>query len=118
MKPYLCYWAFLFFLPVLARAQQQVDRLIVVSTDGLRWQEVFGGMDSGIAVQKAFNQGDSAALFEKYGHPDAEERRKRLLPFFWNTITGQGQIYGNRNYGNYVNTANKYWFSYPGYNEI
>jgi arylsulfatase A-like enzyme len=41
-----------------------------------------------------------------------------LLPFVWSTISKQGQIYGNRAYGNLVNTANKMWFSYPGYNEV
>ena len=50
--------------------------------------------------------------------PSSEERRKLLMPFFWNTIAKQGQVYGNRRYSNNVNTANKYWFSYPGYNEI
>lgn len=108
----------LLFLPTLATAQQKWDHLIVITTDGLRWQEVFQGMDSGIAVQRNFNQGDSAALFKRYWHENRTERRRLLLPFLWNTLAAQGQIYGNRNKGNYVNTANKYWFSYPGYNEI
>jgi hypothetical protein len=46
------------------------------------------------------------------------ERRKKLLPFLWSTIDSSGQIYGNRNFGNKVNNANPYWFSYPGYSEI
>lgn len=108
----------LLFLPTALTAQQKVDRLIVVTTDGLRWQEVFQGIDSGIAVQRAFNQGDSAALFKKYGGANGIERRKKLLPFFWNTLVKQGQVWGNHATGNKVNTANKYWFSYPGYNEI
>jgi hypothetical protein len=41
-----------------------------------------------------------------------------LLPFLWNTISRHGQIYGNRTYGNNVDNANPYWFSYPGYSEI
>jgi arylsulfatase A-like enzyme len=40
------------------------------------------------------------------------------MPFFWNTIATKGQIYGNREKGSKVNVANRYWFSYPGYNEI
>jgi hypothetical protein len=40
------------------------------------------------------------------------------MPFLWNTIGTTGQIYGNRLLGNKVNTANPYWFSYPGYHEI
>jgi len=33
-------------------------------------------------------------------------------------IANQGQLYGNRKYGNKVNVTNQMWFSYPGYNEI
>ena len=40
------------------------------------------------------------------------------MPFLWSTIENNGQIYGNRNLDNKVNVANRYWFSYPGYNEI
>ena len=44
--------------------------------------------------------------------------RKSLLPFFWNTIATKGQLYGNRSLKSYVNCANPYWFSYPGYHEM
>jgi hypothetical protein len=40
------------------------------------------------------------------------------MPFFWTVIAKQGQLYGNRAYGNNVNCSNRMWFSYPGYNEI
>jgi hypothetical protein len=75
-------------------------------------------MDSAIANDKKFNQGDSAAIYQKYWSPDPLERRKKLMPFFWSSIESNGQIYGNRNYGNRIDNANPYWFSYPGYNEI
>ena len=42
----------------------------------------------------------------------------KLLPFFWSTIATQGQLHGNRLLGSKVNVKNRYWFSYPGYNEI
>jgi hypothetical protein len=96
----------------------QAENLIVITLDGLRWQEVFKGMDSAIANTKKFNEGDSAYLFEKYWAGDENERRKKLLPFLWSAIQSNGQIYGNRAYGNRVDNANPYWFSYPGYNEI
>jgi len=65
------------------------------------------------------NQGkDSVKLKDKYWSTSTQERRARLLPFFWNVIAKQGQLYGNRQEGNNVNTTNKMWFSYPGYNEI
>ncbi len=105
-------------LPAIAMSQQKADHLIVITTDGFRWQELFTGMDSVIANNAKFNQSDSAALFKKYWRNHAEERRKLVMPFFWNSLAPKGQVYGNRGYGNYVNTANPYHFSYPGYNEI
>ncbi|MHA8080073.1 phosphoglyceromutase [Aquirufa regiilacus] len=93
-------------------------RVIVIMTDGFRWQEVFGGMDSSIVKVKRFHHGDSARLVKQYWAPDAETRREKLLPFFWNTIAKQGQIHGNRSKGSLVNVANPYWFSYPGYSEL
>jgi hypothetical protein len=75
-------------------------------------------MDPAIANNQKFNQGDSAFIFKKYWSDDVNERRKKLLPFLWNTVSQHGQIYGNRNYGNNVDNANPYWFSYPGYSEI
>ncbi len=97
---------------------QTAENIIIITTDGLRWQEVFGGMDSAIANNKQFNQGDSAAIFKKYWSGSAESRRRKLMPFLWSTIQGNGQVYGNRNFGSKVDNANRYWFSYPGYSEI
>ncbi|HEY1869434.1 MAG TPA: alkaline phosphatase family protein, partial [Chitinophagaceae bacterium] len=47
-----------------------------------------------------------------------EERRKKLMPFFWNVIAKKGQVYGNRYFNNKVNTSNLYSLSYPGYSEM
>ena len=118
MKKNILKFCLVLFIPTLAVAQQKIENVIIVTTDGLRWQEVFKGMDTAIANQKKFNQGDSDHVFKKYWNNDKEVRRKLLLPFFWNTISARGQVYGNREFGNYVNNANPYWFSYPGYNEI
>jgi hypothetical protein len=94
------------------------QRLIIITTDGFRWQEVYNGMDATIASDKRFNQYDSAGIFNAYWDQSPEARRQKLLPFFWGTIAKQGQLYGNRKYGNKIDNANPYWFSYPGYSEI
>ncbi len=99
-------------------AQQKTENILIITTDGFRWQETFGGMDSAIANRKKYNHGDSTDIFKKYWSNDTNERRKKLLPFLWNTVASHGQIYGNRNFGNKVDNANPYWFSYPGYSEI
>lgn len=104
---------------LFARAQKSDDqRVIVITTDGFRWQEVFGGMDSSIVKIKRFHHGDSARLVATYGAQTPELRRKKLLPFFWGEFVSKGQIHGNRTQGSLVNVANPYWFSYPGYSEI
>jgi hypothetical protein len=105
-------------LPVFLFAQQKAENLIIITLDGFRWQEVFKGMDSVIANNPKFNEDDSEYIFKKYWHTDAETRREMLLPFLWSTIKQQGQIWGNRFYGNKIDNANRFWFSYPGYNEI
>ena len=103
---------------VSAVSQTVSENLIIVTTDGFRWEEVFGGMDSAIAKMPEFNLNQKKRLDEQYGGVTSEERRKKLLPFIWTTMAANGQIYGNRAYKNDVNNANPYWFSYPGYSEI
>lgn len=99
-------------------SQSKPHRVIVIMTDGLRWQEVFRGLDSVIANNKKYHHGDSLSIFQKYWAPTVEERRQKLMPFFWSTIQEKGEIHGNRDKGSLTNVANPYWFSYPGYSEL
>jgi len=99
------------------QAQQKTENIIVVTLDGFRWQEVFGGADSSLLGNTEYVR-DTGSLRKQFWASNADDRRMKLLPFFWSTIQHSGQLYGNRWKGNKVNNANKYWFSYPGYNEI
>jgi hypothetical protein len=101
-----------------SNAQSQAPNLIIITTDGFRWQEVFGGMDTSLANQSKFNQGDSAYIYNKYGASTVAEQQKKLMPFFWNHVATKGMLFGNRYKNNKVDVANPHWFSYPGYNEI
>jgi Type I phosphodiesterase / nucleotide pyrophosphatase len=98
-------------------AQSKTENVIIVTLDGFRWQEIFGGADDSLINNPGFSF-DTAGLKKKFWAKTAEERRKKLLPFFWSTIATQGQLHGNRNFNSKVNVKNRYWFSYPGYNEI
>jgi len=93
------------------------NKLFIITLDGFRWQEVFGGADSALINDKeiTFDTSVSKALYWAAG---AQERREKLLPFFWNVIARHGQLYGNRLYKNKVNVANPYALSYPGYSEL
>jgi Type I phosphodiesterase / nucleotide pyrophosphatase len=109
----------LFFLQAFLMMAQdrKTNNVIIITFDGFRWQELFGGADDSLINNPAFSF-DTAGLKKKYWAATPEERRKKLLPFFWSTIVAQGQLHGNRNFGSKVNVKNRYWFSYPGYNEI
>src|SRR6476620_9226595 len=96
----------LMFFITFGTCAQTVDNIIIITTDGFRWQEVFKGMDSAIANNRKFNEGDSSYIFEKYWDNNESERRKKLLPFFWSVVQSRGQLYGNRTLGNKVNNAN------------
>ncbi len=110
---------FIFLLiTVFANGQRQTQNIIIITTDGFRWQDIFNGMDSAIANNGKYNQGDSNYLFKKYWSDDEKERRKKLMPFLWSTVVDKGQLFGNRTAGSKVDNANPYWFSYPGYSEI
>ncbi len=98
-------------------AQQKTENVILITLDGMRWQEVFGGAEWRLIHNKKF-VGDTVALKNSFWAETSGERREKLMPFLWNVIAKQGQVYGNRNLGNKVNTTNTMWFSYPGYNEI
>jgi membrane-anchored protein YejM (alkaline phosphatase superfamily) len=89
--------------------------IILVTTDGLRWQEVFGGADPALLN---FRSGikDLARVMESFNRDTPEERRKALMPFLWGTIAEKGQLFGDA--GDEVRVANGRNFSYPGYNEI
>jgi hypothetical protein len=98
-------------------AQLKTENIVIVTLDGMRWQEVYSGADSVILKNKKYTK-DSSGTSNNFWADDAAERRKKLFPFLWSTVVTQGQLYGNRWAGNKVDNANPYWFSYPGYNEI
>ena len=72
----------LIFTGILSHAQQ-AENIIIITTDGLRWQELFEGMDPAIAKDRKFNQGDSTYIFKKFWSENVNERRAKLMPFIW-----------------------------------
>jgi hypothetical protein len=113
-------WTLSFFL-LLSLAglgqSRKTENLIIVTLDGMRWQEVFGGIDLALLQDHRFTR-DSAGLAKKFWSNDRAERRTKLFPFLWTTLASEGQLYGDRIAGSLVDVANPYKFSYPGYNEI
>jgi len=100
-------------------AQQSATpkNVFIITTDGMRWQEIFNGADEKILTDIDFVK-DTALTREMYWAASPEERRKKLMPFLWSTIASKGQLHGNRTYHNKVSVSNPYKISYPGYNEL
>ncbi|MGZ5219067.1 MAG: hypothetical protein ACXWC7_03280, partial [Chitinophagaceae bacterium] len=97
--------------------EKPAANLFIITIDGFRWQEIFTGADASL-INNVTCTPDTATMKLLYWANSEEERRQKLMPFFWNVLARNGQLYGNRNFDNKVNTANIYTFSYPGYNEI
>ena len=91
--------------------------LVIITYDGLRWQEVFAGADEELVGDTRFVR-DPEALKSKYWRETAEERRETLLPFLWSYVPQHGYMLGNRYKNSIMRVANKMNFSYPGYSEM
>ena len=96
--------------------QTPASNVVLVTIDGLRWQEVFGGAEP--AYFKRSEKGVIDPVSKQYAGPTAEARRSILMPFVWNVIAKQGQIFGDASQGSVSRVTNGLWFSYPGYNEL
>ncbi len=116
MKTLLRVWLLTMTLNALGQSPK-TENIFIITTDGLRWQEVFLGADSLLLNQPRFVQ-DTALAQQLYWDASVEERRKKLMPFFWNVLAAKGQLYGNRKKESHVNVKNIYKISYPGYNEL
>jgi hypothetical protein len=95
-------------------------RVILVTIDGVRMQEIFGGMDPVLLDAKAADSGiyDADVTKSRYWRDTPEARREALMPFFWKTLVPAGIVLGNQAKGSKVTVRNDQWFSYPGYSEI
>jgi Type I phosphodiesterase / nucleotide pyrophosphatase len=100
-------------------ATDDTRRVVLVVSDGLRWQEVFRGADSAILFGDAASAGgDMGATRRRYWRPTLAARRAALMPFVSGTMAREGRAFGNRDAGSRVDATNGLKFSYPGYNEM
>ena len=103
-----------------AHAQSTKTRnVVLIVSDGFRWQEVFNGADETLLNEANGGIWDKEEdLRREFWRADASERRRALLPFLWNTVAVHGQIFGNQAVGSVARVTNGLAFSYPGYNEM
>jgi hypothetical protein len=96
---------------------QKTQNVILVTLDGYRWQELFGGPQKKLLNNRKFTK-DKEALVKAFVGESKVESRKKLTPFFWEEIASKGQLIGNKKIGSKMSLTNGHKFSYPGYSEI
>ena len=94
------------------------DNVILITADGLRWQDLFTGIDPKLMNEKTAGMAEGEELRKRFWNADSEIRRKTLLPFFWSTFAPSGVVFGNVEKNSSVRVTNSYRVSYPGYSEI
>jgi hypothetical protein len=100
-------------------ASPRTRNVVLVVSDGLRWQEIFTGADPTLLNEKNGGIWDQEQdLRREFWRADVNERRKALFPFLWTTVVSRGQIFGNQTKGSIARVTNGLAFSYPGYNEM
>lgn len=103
-----------------ATPELKTRNVLLVTIDGLRWQEVFRGADEAyINAEKGGVAKKAEEIVRAEALADSPEaRRRKLMPFLWDEIAARGQIIGNRDKHSAVQVTNNEWISYPGYNEL
>ena len=105
--------------PAAAAGPLRTRNVVLVTFDGVRIQELFGGMDEVIAAnEKRSGIYDIERARSLYDRPTADERRAALFPYLWGALAPQGVVLGDKARGSHVTLRNPHAFSYPGYMEI
>lgn len=101
-----------------AQRARRSENVVLIVTDGLRWQEVFRGADSSLANRQWGGVEDTVGFRREFVRPDPRSARETLLPFIWNVIGRDGQLIGDSTAGSIATVTNGLKFSYPGYSEM
>jgi len=106
------------------RSQQAAptrDAVIVITLDGTRTEEIFGGLDRDIlrSTLRSNQRMEEQPVYRRFWADTAVARREKLMPFFWRTLMAErGSIAGNAAVGSPATITNTHRVSYPGYAEI
>ena len=93
------------------------DDLLLVTLDGLRWQELYRGLDHALATHPEYSP-RSEQLLAQFWDEDPSVRARKLFPFLHEVVFTQGTHAGNRDAGSCARISNPWHFSFPGYSEI
>ena len=99
-------------------AQRKTENVLLVTLDGLRWQDVFTGADNRMMNQPDGGVKEIRQLRKDFYRGSPEARRALLMPFLWEVIAAKGQIFGDPSRNARAVVTNPHKFSYPGYSEL
>ncbi len=102
---------------VNAAETRKTQNVFLVTSDGLRWQDLFTGADPELMNKQNGGVANTNELAKMFWRETPEARREALMPFVWNVIAKKGQVFGNLTKGSVAHITNTRKFSYPGYNE-
>ena len=107
----------LVLLGIMNGVAHSADNAVLITLDGMRWQEVFGGLDESLARHEEYSP-QSELIVSRFWRASPMERARVLMPFLHNTVFTQGTVVGDRNAQSCARVSNNLNFSYPGYSEI
>jgi hypothetical protein len=99
-------------------AAGKTENVIVITIDGMRWQEIFNGADSALLNGYYGGVADVSMTKTRFWREGPEARREAMMPFFWGTIGRQGQIFGDPEKRCDAMITNTRKISSPGYSEM
>jgi hypothetical protein len=108
--------------PTGQEAQTTQHHVILITVDGLRNEEIFGGIDERVLADAEHSgieyPSEADRVRAAYGGPTPGVSSRALLPFFWTELVPNGVLLGNEDRGSTVRVTNKELFSAPGYIEL
>lgn len=107
----------LLILALFASSTQAADNVVLITFDGLRWQELFRGLDPQLAEHEEYSE-QGEELMQRFWRDSPQARAEAMFPFLHGTMFTKGSFAGNRDAGSCVRVSNPWYFSYPGYSEI
>ena len=106
-------------LALHALATPQTQNVVFITLDGVRTQDVFGGLDEIIAAHASIQPySDIELIRPRFGGTTPEARREALMPVLWKELVPRGVIFGNRGRGSIMRIENPHCISAPGYTEM
>jgi len=103
-------------------AEMRGPNVILITVDGLRTEELFGGIDERVLGSVEHSgieyESESERVRAAYAGSSPDLSRSALMPFFWTELVPNGVLLGNESKGGGVRVTNKELFSAPGYIEI